>query len=70
MSSSRPIVEITISISTKLDHTNFLTWKSQIKPIVHEYGLFGSFLAILLRHLNSQELILADKNQSNPMFLT
>jgi hypothetical protein len=67
MSSSDQIIQITFPISAKLDRTNFLTWKSQIEPIVHGYGLF-EFLSSNTT-APSQELILADKNQPNPAFI-
>jgi gag-polypeptide of LTR copia-type len=67
MSSSDQIIQITISISAKLDRTNFLTWKSQIEPIIHGYGLFD-FLSSNTT-TPSQELILAEKNQPNPAFI-
>lgn len=37
---SESLIQITIPVTTKLDCTNFLTWKSPIEPIVHAYGLF------------------------------
>ncbi|KAJ3704092.1 hypothetical protein LUZ61_007797 [Rhynchospora tenuis] len=39
-SQPNPISIINISISTKLNKQNFLTWKSQIFPIIHGYNLF------------------------------
>jgi gag-polypeptide of LTR copia-type len=37
--SSLPVTHISIPVSTKLDRTNFFTWRSQIEPIVDGYGL-------------------------------
>jgi hypothetical protein len=33
------MIHISIPVSIKMDHTNFLTWRSQIEPIVDAYGL-------------------------------
>jgi hypothetical protein len=37
--STTQVIHISIPVSTKLDRTNFLTRRSQIKPIVDEYEL-------------------------------
>lgn len=39
-----PIVTLNLSIATKLSHTNFLTWKSQILPVIKGYNL-GRYIA-------------------------
>ncbi|KAJ1698432.1 hypothetical protein LUZ63_006944 [Rhynchospora breviuscula] len=36
---SPDIIPLTIPIATKLTHTNYLTWKSQILPLLHGYNL-------------------------------
>jgi hypothetical protein len=36
---SLPMIHISIPVSIKLDRTNFLTWRSQIEPIMDGYGL-------------------------------
>jgi hypothetical protein len=33
------IIPLQFPISTKLNHSNFLTWKSQIEPVVHGFKL-------------------------------
>lgn len=33
------VIQITIPVSTKLVRDNFLTWKSEIEPIINEFGL-------------------------------
>jgi gag-polypeptide of LTR copia-type len=33
------IISLTLPIATKLNHNNYLTWKSQILPILHGYNL-------------------------------
>lgn len=37
------MITLNLPISTKLTHTNFLTWKSQILPVIKGYNL-GSYL--------------------------
>lgn len=37
------VIQITLPVSTKLDRNNFLSWKSQIEPIIDGFGL-TSFL--------------------------
>ena len=37
------VVTLNLLISTKLSHTNFLTWKSQILPVIKGYNL-GHYL--------------------------
>lgn len=32
-------IQIILPITTKLDRSNYLTWKSQIHPLPHSYGL-------------------------------
>lgn len=34
-----PVIQITLPVSTKLTRDNFLTWQSQIEPILHGFGL-------------------------------
>lgn len=34
-----PVIHITLPVSTKLDRDNFLTWRSQIEPILDGFGL-------------------------------
>lgn len=36
---SDPIITLNLPIATKLSHTNFLTWKSQILPVIYGYNL-------------------------------
>jgi gag-polypeptide of LTR copia-type len=67
MTSSDPIIQLSIPISAKLDRNNFLTWKSQIEPIIHGYGLYD-FLDSK-DDIPAPELVLADKNQPNPAYL-
>lgn len=61
-----PIVHISIPVSTKLDRTNFLTWRSQIEPIVDGYGL--------TQHLDSaiaipdQNLVINGRSIPNPTY--
>jgi gag-polypeptide of LTR copia-type len=38
-STPNAIIPLQFPISTKLNHSNFLTWKSQIEPIVHGFKL-------------------------------
>jgi hypothetical protein len=60
------VVHISIPVSTKLDRTNFLTWRSQIEPIVDGYGL--------TRHLEtssaipSRQIDTGDQSIPNPEF--
>jgi gag-polypeptide of LTR copia-type len=35
-----PLVMLSLPISTKLDRENYLSWQSQIVPLLHAYGLF------------------------------
>jgi gag-polypeptide of LTR copia-type len=64
--STTQVVHISIPVSTKLDRTNFLTWRSQIEPIVDGYGL--------TRHLEaspaipSRQLVTGDQSIPNPEF--
>jgi hypothetical protein len=64
--STTQVVHISIPVSTKLDRTNFLTWQSQIEPIVDGYGL--------TRHLEaspaipSRQLVTGDQSIPNPEF--
>jgi hypothetical protein len=60
MTSTDSIIQITILISAKLDRNNFLTWKS--------YDLFEFLTSNTTAP--SPEIILANKNKSNPAFLT
>lgn len=39
-----PIDTLNLPIATKLSHTNFLTWKSQILPVIKGYNL-GRYIA-------------------------
>jgi hypothetical protein len=64
--SSLPVTHISILVSTKLDRTNFLTWRSQIEPIVDGYGL--------TKHLDSsfappsRQFTIDDHSIPNPEF--
>lgn len=61
------ITQISIPVSIKLDRTNFLTWKSQIEPIVDGHGL--------AKHLDpaisppDRQLVIDNQNLDNPAFL-
>jgi hypothetical protein len=35
-----PLVMLSLPISTKLERENYLSWQSQIVPLLHAYGLF------------------------------
>ncbi|KAJ3686759.1 hypothetical protein LUZ61_015923 [Rhynchospora tenuis] len=39
LSDSPPIISLTLPIATKLTLSNYLTWKSQILPMIHGYSL-------------------------------
>lgn len=43
MNQFESMITLNLPISTKLTHTNFLTWKSQILPVIKGYNL-GSYL--------------------------
>jgi hypothetical protein len=34
-----PIIPLNYPVTTKINHTNYLTWKSQIQPIIHGFNL-------------------------------
>jgi hypothetical protein len=62
------VIHISIPVSIKLDHTNFLTWRSQIEPIVDGYGL--------IKHLDSsatappRQITIDNQPIANPDFVT
>jgi hypothetical protein len=66
--SATQVVHISIPVSSKLDRTNFLTWRSQIEPIVDGFGL--------TRHLDASPVMsprqISSNSQlvSNPEFTT
>lgn len=59
--------QITIPVSTKLDRQNFLTWKSQIEPIIDGFGL-SRFLAADVSP-PVKMLTVNGVSSSNPAFL-
>jgi hypothetical protein len=63
-SSADPIVILNISISTKLNRNNFLSWKSQITPALHGHALYHFLSEIALE----DKVIVEGVQQSNPFF--
>lgn len=64
--STDPVTHITIPVSIKLDRNNYLTWKSQIEPIVDGFDLTA--------HLDenftapAQKISVSDQLIDNPAF--
>lgn len=62
------VIQITTPVSTKLDRDNFLTWKSQIEPIINGFDLS--------HHIDdssqplTKSLVIGDVSQANPRFLS
>ncbi|KAJ3708372.1 hypothetical protein LUZ61_012077 [Rhynchospora tenuis] len=40
-SNTSPMVFLTLPVHTKLSRSNFLAWRSQVEPLLHEYGLIS-----------------------------
>jgi len=63
-SSADLIVILNIPISTKLNRNNFLSWKSQITPALHGYGLYHFLTDIA----PEEKVTVEGVQQSNPCF--
>jgi hypothetical protein len=64
--STTQVIHISIPISTKLDRTNFLTWRSQIEPIVDGYALTRDLEASPA--IPSRQIDIGDQPIPNPEF--
>lgn len=63
-----PVIQINIPVSTKLDRQNFLTWRSQIEPIIDRFGI-SQYLDPLFTP-PAQQIKVGEVLTSNPAFLT
>lgn len=63
-----PVVQITIPVSIKLDRNNFLTWRSQIEPIIDGFGLAPYLNASVT--IPDKKVQVAGQLVVNPVFLT
>lgn len=54
------VITLNLPISTKLSHTNFLTWKSQILPVIKGYNL-GQYLEGAQADNNGEFLVRQDQ---------
>jgi hypothetical protein len=64
---SDPIILLNLSKSTKLNPTNYLSWQSQITPILHGHDLYKYFIA----HPLTPTITTDDgQPQLNPHYLT
>ena len=63
---SNSVVHITVPISTKLDRFNFLTWRSQIEPIVDGYGLSHHLDASISPP--ARQITVENQSVANPAF--
>lgn len=59
-----PIVILNIPISTKLNRSNFLAWKSEITPVLHGHGLYR----YLTEDPPSEQLTVDGSQHTNPRF--
>lgn len=64
--SSGSVVHISIPISLKLDRSNFLTWRSQVEPIITGFGLFHHLDESVT--LPSQFLVTNGVSSTNPAY--
>lgn len=61
------VIQISIPVSTKLDRQNFLTWKSQIEPIINGFGL-SRFLSPDISP-PAKDITVDGVSRSNPAYL-